>query len=75
MRCMPHVQDMQLRDAHAGAAGAEQRVDFEDYSEHVRPGAACFPGEVGIVLLGASVCAGPALSPWAEETAIPARLE
>jgi len=43
-------------DAHARAAGAEQRVDFEDFSEQTRPGAACFPGEVGIVLLGAYVC-------------------
>jgi len=43
-------------DAHARAASAEQRVDFEDFSEQARPGAACFPGEVGIVLLGAYVC-------------------
>ena len=56
LRCMPHVLDMQLRDAHARAASAEQRVDFEDFSEQTRPGAACFPGEVGIVLLGAYVC-------------------
>ena len=35
-------------DANARAASAEQRVDFEDFSEQTRPGAACLPGKVGI---------------------------
>jgi len=43
-------------DAHACAASSEQRVYFEDFSEQAHPGAACFPGEVEIVLLGAYVC-------------------
>ena len=32
-------------DAHARATSAEQRVDFEDFSEQTRPCAACFPGD------------------------------
>jgi len=45
-------------DLHACAAGAKQRVCFEDFPEQSRPGAAGFPGEVGIVLPGLSVCRG-----------------
>ena len=42
-------------DAHACAADAEHWVYLENFPQQARPGAARFPGEVGIVLLGASV--------------------
>jgi hypothetical protein len=41
-------------DLHPGAAFADQRVNFKDFSEQARPGAAGFSRKVGIVLL----CAG-----------------
>jgi hypothetical protein len=36
-------------DAHAGAAGASQRISFEDFPDQAGPSAAGLPGEVGIV--------------------------
>jgi hypothetical protein len=36
-------------DAHAGAAGASQRIRFQDFPDQSSPGAAGLPGEVGIV--------------------------
>ena len=43
-------------DLHSGATGAYQWVHLENFPQQARPGAACFPGDVGIVLLGAHVC-------------------
>jgi len=45
-------------DPHAGATGADEGVHFEDFPQQSRPRAPGFPGEVGIVLLRASVCRG-----------------
>ena len=45
-------------DLHAGAAGAGQRVHFEDFPDQARPRAPRFPREVGIVLLRVWVCRG-----------------
>jgi hypothetical protein len=38
-------------DAHAAAAGATQRVCFEDFFNQTSPRAACFPGAIRIVAL------------------------
>ena len=35
--------------AHAGAAGAGQGIRFEDFSQQTSPGAAGFPGKLGII--------------------------
>jgi len=43
-------------DAHAAAAGAMQRVRFEDYLNQTSPGAAGFPGAIRIVELGKYRC-------------------
>ena len=53
------VDDARVRnqgnDAHAGAARAKQRIDFEDFSNQAGPRAAGLPGGVRIVLPGACV--------------------
>jgi hypothetical protein len=43
---------------HAGATGAEERVNLENLLQQARPGASGFLGEVGILLLGVGVCRG-----------------
>jgi hypothetical protein len=45
-------------DLHPGAAFADKRVNFKDFSEQARPGAPGFPRKVGIVLLRVGVCRG-----------------
>ena len=45
-------------NAHAGAAGAKEGIRFEDFSDQASPGAAGFPGEIRIVLLGMLRCRG-----------------
>ena len=43
-------------DAHAAAAGAQQRIRFEDFLNQPSPRAAGFPGAIRIVPLGKSRC-------------------
>jgi hypothetical protein len=45
-------------DAQAGATDAYQRFGFENSPNQTRPGAAGFPGEVGIVPVVVGACAG-----------------
>jgi hypothetical protein len=45
-------------DAHAGTAGAKQRVRLEDFPDKTRPRATGFPGEVRIILILARLGAG-----------------
>jgi hypothetical protein len=39
-------------NAHARPAGAKERISFEDLLDQASPGAAGFPGEIGIILFG-----------------------
>jgi hypothetical protein len=51
----PRIRD-ERDNAHAGATAANEGINLEDFAKQARPHTAAFPGGIGIVLVGVSLC-------------------